>query len=399
MATVVLKERLNLEKLFPSYRELIVKNPLLQTKIIERPEINRFSWGRFSNDEIEHFLSFEREHLAGKYDKETVLQQYYPTNTRLPFHITVVDDYTVVVNMHHAIANGRCFIFWIQKWLQYYSDEQMGVFDQTAPLPFAPKFLLMVKRIGAFLWLPVFLANFILNARKYASKDTVDLSCGKMPDKNQVYFTRSYCFSREDTKRILLRCKLARMTLTEYMCVVLAKALSNSAPDKSRVFISLPMDMQSLLPYSPENTCGNLIASLPAQFFQGRELEKQVKSAFKWFKRGVPYSLSCLFAAVSTSYEKSKAQCLELCKKPIPDRSPLWNFSLTYSNLGVISYPVMEKLVDSIFFYFKSQSVLLASSTISGKLCMEVSFSKDLYQTEQITALFDQILSVEHLLK
>jgi NRPS condensation-like uncharacterized protein len=399
IATVVLKKKLNYQRLFSSYRALIVENPLLQTKIIERPEKNRFCWSRFSDDEIERCLDFERDQLAMKFDKQALLDQYYPTNTRLPFHISVVDDFTIVACLHHALANGRSFIFWIQKWLQYYADHHVKSEEHPTDHGSGRRALLMLRRVGAFLWLPFFFTGFLMRTGKAASKDTIDLSHGKMPTRNRRYFTKSYSIDREDTKKLLQKCKRAGLTLTEYICVALLRELFYLFPEKRRIFISIPMDMHSFVPYSPERMRGNLIASLPAQFFRDQGVEKQVRSVFKWFKRGIPYSLSCLFASASTSYKKTKAQCLALSRKPISERFPLWDFSLTFSNLGVISYPVMSKLVDSIFFSFKSQSILIAISTISGKMCTELSFSRDLYKPDEISSLFDRILSADHLLK
>ncbi len=61
------------------------------------------------------------------------------------------------------------------------------------------------------------------------------------------------------------------MTLTESICELLVKGLFQHTPDKKRIVISIPMDIYSLSPYSPENAYGNLIASLPAQFFKGKK--------------------------------------------------------------------------------------------------------------------------------
>jgi hypothetical protein len=397
-ATVVLKEKINSKKLVQSYRELILENRLLQTKIIECPEKNKFEWGRFAPEELEQLLSFEDRRLIKQYDKDTLLREYYPTNTRLPLNISVVDEYTVVICMNHIVANGKCLVFWIQKWLQYYEENKPKSIDkQIKNTDFWHGISCRIKRLIAFLWLPIFLTDFICKAGKNAGKDVVDLSYGKTPEKSNNYATKSYSFSGADTKKILTLCKTKKMTLTESICEMLIKGLFQHVPDKKRIVISIPMDIYSLSPYSPENAYGNLIASLPTQFFQGKEIDKQVKSVFRWFKRGLPYSLSCLAATVSISYGKVKRQWLEQSKKPISERSPLGDFSLTYSNLGVISYPVMERLVDSIYFSFKSQSILLVSSTLSGKLYMKVSLSKDLYDADEVFKLFDQILSIEYL--
>lgn len=84
--------------------------------------------------------------------------------------------------------------------------------------------------------------------------------------------------------------------------------------------------------------------------------------------------------------------------KTMPERYPLWDFSLTLSNLGVIADPMMEEWVDSIYFSIKNQSLLLSMSTISGRLMAEVSVLENLYDPEEVFGLFDQILSVENLL-
>lgn len=397
-ATVILKKKINNQMLIQSYKKLILENRLLQTKVIEYPKKNRFEWEWFTPEELEQLLRFEENRLVKQYDKETLLKEYYPTNTRLPFNISVVDEYTVVICMNHIIANGKCLVFWIPKWLQYYEGNQPeSTNEQTRNTNFWQDFLCRMKRLSTFLWLPVFLVEFLVRAGKNAGKDVVDLSYGKTPSKSNDYVTKSYSFDKGNTKKLLLLCKTKEMTLTEHLCEMLVKGLFQHVPDKKRVVVSMPMDIHSISPYSPENAYGNLIASLPAQFFRSGEIKKQVKSVFRWFKRGVPYSLACLAAAVSISYEKVKAKWLEQSKKSIPERSPLGDFSFTYSNLGVISYPVMEELIDSIYFSFKSQSILLVSSTISGKLCMKVSLSKDLYDAEEVFKLFDQILSMEYL--
>jgi len=397
MATVILKEKIDEQKLFSSYKELIIDSPLLRTKIIECPEKNKFDWGRFSSEETSKLLDFERKQFNTKYDMETAIKQYYPTNSRLPFYISVVNEHTMVVCMNHIIANGRGFIFWIQKWLQYYSGVKKTKHVQLTASSFGHLLLRMLQKINACLWLPLFLLNFILKTGKAAAQDTVDLSYGKRPGPNDDYGLRQYSFSREDTQKILQKCKQAKMTLTEFMCGMLAQSLLEHDLNKRRVFISIPTDTMDFSPYSPEHTCGNYVASFPAQFIRGSKIAKQVESEFKWIKRGIPYSLSCLFAALSPSYAKVKAQCLALCQKPIPERSPLWDFSITYSSLGIISYPVIEELVEAIYFRIKNQSILLASSTISGKLYMEVSVSKDLYDVKKVFPIFDKILSVNYL--
>ncbi|WP_122626127.1 hypothetical protein [Lucifera butyrica] len=399
MSTVVLKEKIDMAKLALSYRQLILENPLLQTKIIECPAKNRFTWGRFSAGEVEWLLCFEERQLSQRYDQEAILKQYYPTNARLPFYISVVAENTVIICMNHILANGRCFIYWIQKWLQYYAGDQPGDRNggQLTDATWRDKSLHWLKRTGAFLWLPVFLAAFLLKGGRKAVQDTVDLSRGKQPAESNEYAVKSYGFSREETAAIRSRCKAKGMTLTEYMCGKLAQGFLQHDPDKQRVLVSMPMDMHALMPYSPEDTYGNLIVSLPAQFFRAGEMEKQVKSVFKWFKRGIPYSLSCLFAAISPSYEKVKLRCLKLCQKPVPARSPLGNFTLTYSSLGVISYPVLEKMVDAIYFYFKPQAILVASSILGGRLYMQVSLTRDLYNAGEVFALFDRLLAMENL--
>ena len=74
------------------------------------------------------------------------------------------------------------------------------------------------------------------------------------------------------------------------------------------------------------------------------------------------------------------------------------NTSITLSNLGIISYPIMEKWVESFYISVRAQSLFLSSATISGRLMMELCVSKNLYDPEEVISLFDRILSEKHLL-
>ncbi|WP_278739866.1 hypothetical protein [Paenibacillus macerans] len=55
-------------------------------------------------------------------------------------------------------------------------------------------------------------------------------------------------------------------------------------------------------------------------------------------------------------------------------------------------------MVDSRYFSIKNQSLLLTMATLSGRLMAEVSVLENLYDTEEVFGLFDQILAVENLL-
>ncbi|MGB8452384.1 MAG: hypothetical protein WCD89_08630 [Anaerocolumna sp.] len=399
IATVTFKRKMNPKELFPSYRALVKENPLLQAKMVEQPKKDTFTWERFSKEELEALLDFEKIQLSRYFIEEEVLERYDSTNSRLVFHIFPINENTMIFSMNHAVASGLGLIFWIKKWLEYYSGETDTKLEGIPNTPrFRDKVLRMRKRVSAFLWLPLFIPGFVLRAYGKAENETVDLSYGKKPEKGGGYVKKSYCFSAHETREILHQSRLNKMSFGEYLCYQMTHGLLEYAPEKQRVFVSMPMDTQSLRPYSPLTMHGNYIASLPAQFFRGGDLEKQVKSTFKWFKRGIPYGLSFFFASFSNSYQKYKKQCLELCKKTMPERAPLWNFTITLSNLGIISYPIIEKWVESAYLSIRNQSLFLSSATISGRLMMEICISKNLYDPKEVFSLFDRILSVEHLL-
>ncbi|MEC0184052.1 hypothetical protein P4H61_21415 [Paenibacillus peoriae] len=402
VATVTFKRRIDAEKLFSSYRMLIMDNPLLQAKRVEQFEKDTFEWGCFSQEELENLLETEKVQLSQYFTEEEALAQYTPTNSRLPFRIFPINEHTMIFAMNHAVANGLSLVFWIKRWLEYYAGESEAKPEKKAAKGDAPrdKLLRIKRRVSAFLWMPVFITGFIsrIMGKRTSAGETVDLSYGRKPEQGGGYVKKSYCFSKEETAEILRQCRSKKMTMTEYICLRTTDGLLQYAPGKQRVFVSMPMDLQLLINYSPETMHGNYVASLPMQFFRNGKMEKQVKSAFKWFKRGVPYALSIFFSSFSNSYRKYKQQCLELCMKTMPERFPLWNFSITLSNLGIISYPIMEEWVDTIYFSIKNQSLLLTSATLSGRLMMEVSVLENMYDSEEVIGLFDHILSVEHLL-
>jgi NRPS condensation-like uncharacterized protein len=402
IATVTFKRRIATERLFSSYCSLIMGNPLLQAKRVEQFEEDTFVWGRFSQDELEYFMEAEKVRLSKYFTEEEALAQYVPTNSGLPFRIFPIDEYTMIFAMNHAVANGLSLVFWIKRWLEYYSGEPGAKPEETTAegTDVSDRLLRMKKRVSAILWMPVFVVGFMFRVMGKAAGagGTVDLSYGRKPEKGGVFVKKSYCLSKEETGELLRQCKNKKMTLTEYICCRMTDGLLQHAPGKQRVFVSMPMDLQHLQSYSPESMHGNYVASLPMQFFRDGDLEKQVRSMFKWFKRGVPYGLAVFFSSFSNSYRKYKRQCLELCMKKVPERFPLWNFSIFLSNLGIISYPIMEEWVDSIYFSIKHQSLLLTSATLSGRLMLEVGILQNLYDSKEVFGLFDRILSVENLL-
>ncbi|MCM3697947.1 hypothetical protein [Paenibacillus macerans] len=404
IATVAFKRKIDAEKLSSSYRLLIMNHPLLQSKRVESSEKDMFEWGRFSPEELECLLLLEKMRLSRFFTEEEALAQYDPTNTRLPFRIFRLDEFRLIFAMNHALANGRSLVYWIKRWLEYYAGAA-----ETEPKPLEraaessghrDRLLRIKKRMSAFLWMPVFVIGLLFKVMSKAEGrgKTVDLSHGRKPEPGGRHVKKAYCFSPEETGEILRQCKSKKMTLTEYICCRLTDGFLQHAPGKRRVLVSMPMDLQPLNNYSPETMCGNHVASLPMQFFRGGNLEKQVKSTFKWFKRGVPYALALSVASLTHSYRKYKKQCLELTLKPMPERYPLWDFSITLSNLGVIADPLMEEWMDSMYFSIKNQSLLLTMATFSGRLMAEVSVLENLYDPEEVFGLFDQILATENLL-
>ncbi len=399
IATVSFKKTIDPERLYPSYRSLVMENPLLQAKVVEQPEKNTFKWNRFPKEELKALLDYEEEQLSKYYTEDEVLERYDSTNSRLVFHLFPVNENTMVFSMHHAVTNGRGLIFWIKKWLEYYSceiDTAPGETDVSSGL--RERILRTGRRISAYLWLPVFLTGFALNANKKDKNETLDLSYDRKPKRGRGYVKKSYSFSAEKTREILRQSRRYDMTFGEYLCYRMTDGLLEHDSGKQRVLVSMPMDIQPLHSYSPQSMHGNYVASLPAQFFREGDLRKQVKGAFKWFKRGVPYGLLRLAAVLSNSLEKYKRLCLKSCKKTMSERGPLMNTSITLSNLGIISYPIMEKWVESFYISVRAQSLFLSSATISGRLMMELCVSKNLYDPEEVISLFDRILSERHLL-
>ncbi|GLB32067.1 hypothetical protein LAD12857_39900 [Lacrimispora amygdalina] len=399
IATVSFKKKIDPERLYPSYRALVMENPLLQAKMVEQPEKNTFKWNRFPKEELKALLDYEEEQLSKYYTEEEVLERYDSTNSRLVFHLFPVNENTMVFSMHHAVTNGRGLIFWIKKWLEYYSCEIDTVPGETdASSGLRERILRTGRRISAYLWLPVFLTGFAFHANKKDKNETLDLSYDRKPKKGRGYVKKSYSFSAEKTREILRQSRRYDMTFGEYLCYRMTDGLLEHDSGKQRVLVSMPMDIQPLHSYSPQTMHGNYVASLPAQFFREGDLRKQVKEAFKWFKRGVPYGLLRLAAVCSSSLEKYKSLCLKSCKKTMSERGPLMNTSITLSNLGIISYPIMEKWVESFYISVRAQSLFLSSATISGRLMMELCVSKNLYDPEEVISLFDRILSEKHLL-
>jgi hypothetical protein len=289
--------------------------------------------------------------------------------------------------MSHALSDGRGALQWIEYWLAAANGEAVpvgqtvGRFDSTAPLT------------GLAL-LPFFLIGYFAHAGVNQARETVDLTHGKTPiPHDDDYASRTYPFSEPETNRILAKARALDLSLTQYMCIAVAKAMLSAQPEKSRVCIAVPTDLARYLPGLPRTVPGNYTASLTVQLRRGAPLQSQIARQFGWFRWGVDYWLTRLGGAFSLSEQRALNNFARTASLPVHRRGPFQNLSCAVTNVGVIKSPAICARIESGTGTTKTQTILFTVFRLHGRLTTNVTFARDLYDPEEVFRVADAALA------
>lgn len=398
IAVLNFKNRINRESLFPIYRKFILENKMLQSKFAEDSTNCGFHWDILNEEELNMLLSKEQTRQSRVYKEEELLQYYEPTNAALPFIIMPIDDYKMGVLINHALANGRAVNKWIERWVRTLLGEKNTEIKEVLPTEsIISRLDRRIKRINSYIWLPAYKHYCKLRRKgKFAPEKTLDISRGRYPTPDDEYLCRKYVLSSENYK-IMNDCrKRLGLTFTEYFVYVIAKAFLDFYKEAENVNISVPMDIVTYFPYACAESPANMTGSLPVKLCRGEDLRGQVKKAFKWFRRGIPYSLLTAMGK-SASYSMIKQFYTQDCGLPINKRGPDNNFSFIISNGGSIRYETLDYALENIWFYFKLHSIFIAAINFSGKQFFTVTLPKGLYGDGKMIDLIDAIFTPEYL--
>jgi len=153
----------------------------------------------------------------------------------------------------------------------------------------------------------------------------------------------------------------------------------------------VPVDIRSEVPGVTLYSLGNYTSSLIVQIFKRKDIAKQVRAAFAWFKRKVPYGLAKMIELTMPNEHKVKIYFKNKASLPISERAPLENFTFALSNLGIIKSPLLEKIIGRISAHGKTQTILFTVLTLNNKLSIEVCLSNDLFHSDEVFSLTNRL--------
>jgi hypothetical protein len=372
------------DRLWASYESLVRQNPALQ--VVLRPFGKSFSWVPIDSTELNVALDRQRQRFPQLFSFEELLSPVHALTPPLPVRISQMGDREVCFQMSHALSDGRGVLQWFMYWLAAANGDSVpvgqtaGRFDSTAPLT------------GLAL-LPFYLLGYFARAGLKQARETVDLTRGKTPiPHDNGYASRTYRFSEPETNRILAKARALDLSLTQYMCLAVADAMLSAQPEKSRVCIAVPTDLARYSPGFPRTVPGNYTGSLIVQLRRGAPLQSQIARQFGWFRRGVDYWLNRLVGAVSRSEQRLLNNYARAASLPIHRRGPFGNVSCAVTNLGVVTLPASWG-VESGTGSTKTQTILFTVFTFNGCITINVTFARDLYDTEEVFRVTDAALA------
>ena len=372
------------DRFWASYESLVRQNPALQ--VVLRPFGKSFSWVPIDATELNVALDRQRQRFPQLFSFEELLSPVHALTPPLPVRISQMGDREVCFQMSHALSDGRGVLQWFMYWLAAANGESVpvgqtaGRFDSTAPLT------------GLAL-LPFYLLGYFARAGLKQARETVDLTRGKTPiPHDNGYASRTYRFSEPETNRIVAKAHALELSLTQYMCLAVADAMLSAQPEKSRVCIAVPTDLARYSPGFPRTVPGNYTGSLIVQLRRGAPLQSQIARQFGWLRRGVDYWLNRLVGAVSRSEQRLLNNYARTASLPIRRRGPFGNVSCAVTNLGVVTLPASWG-VESGTGSTKSQTILFTVFTFNGCITINVTFARDLYDTEEVFRVAEAVLA------
>jgi hypothetical protein len=383
----VLKFRDNYDpdRLWASYDSLLRQNPALQ--VVLRPFGKSFSWVPIDSTELNAALDRERQRFPQLFSQEELLSPANALTPALPVRISQMGGREVCFQMSHALSNGRGALQWIDYWLAAANGESVpvgqtaGRFDSTAPLT------------GLAL-LPFYLLGYIARAGLSQARKTVDLTHGKTPiPHDNGYASRTYLFSEPETNRILAEARALDLSLHQYICLAVAKAMLSAQPEKSRVCIAVPTDLARYSPRLPRTVPGNYTGSLTVQLRRGATLQWQIARQFGWFRWGVDYWLTRLAGALYLSEQRLLNNSARAASLPVHRRGPFQNVSCAVTNVGAIKNPAICARIESACGTTKTQTILFTVGRLNGHLTANVTFARDLYDLEEVFRVADAALA------
>lgn len=382
------KEKLHPAGVFESYRKMVMDHPQLRLKLVRSGK--KFSWQPFTQEETDNLLQFEKEHLMKMHNENDIYSTYYPTNSRLPFRVSLIDETTLVFNSNHVHSPGYMFNTWVEQWLQYYARE----INMAVPPLREPGFtdVSIFKKIVYRLLLPFWLIGYILSAGLKAGKKgetgTVDLSHGRKPGPQKLgYAIKTYYFSEAECAGIIKTCRERKLTPLEYIGGVFFRTFFTRYPDKVRICSSLPDDIRRFLfnadPYEP----GNLQAALTYYIVKNKPVEKQIRQAQRWVNRGLAYGLIRIMSLLISDADKLIKMAREQAAQRFPDRGPLEDLSCYFYLMDANPSPAMSQMISSISATGLSQIIVFGGLFFNGKFIMEVSFPRGLFDEEEVFSI------------
>ena len=339
-------------------------------------------WVPLSDGEVEAALAEQRGWFERLFTTEEVQSRRQRPGT-LPIRLFRAGERCLILQMSHLLGNGLRALQWIEHWLSHGEATGSAVWQRSHPGP---------PRPGVLGWfrLVAFAAQFVARAGWEPGRNTVDLTHRKAPVPHRSgYAVRTYAFAGEDTGRIVEHSRALGLSVTQALCAAMASALFAVQPDKKRVCISVPTNLGRLAPGSFQDTPGDYTGHLIVQVRRERAAGPQILRAFQWLQHGIDALLPLALAAMAGDERALHEKFAKAAARPVPSRAPFQNHSCTVSNLGVVRFPAICRLVETLSACTHTQSLSVSMATIGDRLSMEVIVSRDLYDPAEVFRVTD----------
>ncbi len=384
-----LREPVARDRVVETYERQVRARETLRMQWTSDRAAKRYGWRPLEGDSLEERLAAERAD-AGP-ERTDPIAEYVPIGTRLHYRVVVLDDRTLLFRISHALCNGLGGLFWIEDWLGFLGSTADGVPElpdgthenRRRGWPQA------VRGVGSVV---SYALGFLRAAGRRAVEQTVDLTHGRHADVHAGGYGRwSHVLTSSETSALVAASRERGLSVTALLATFVARALFEAAPDKRRVGMLVPADLNAYMPGRELSDPGNPTGGLVLQFFRERDLEAQAVEGLAHAHRGVPYWAARMMDVFARDELGLAESIRKGARKPASKRGLFDSYSASLTNFGVHpQFRRQQEAFEDITGYGFSQTLMFAVCNVGGAMTLGLTFPRDLFEEEEVVVTVAQ---------
>jgi hypothetical protein len=394
--TLQLHEPLDPGALKDAYARQVTSRSTLRSSLQLEPVNSGHGWETLDDKALEPLLA--QELSAMETAVVPAAEDFQPTNSVLPYRVRLLDPCTLELRFSHLLTNGPGALFWANDLLTVLdgqlpelppADAARGALSQAS--------LVLRETLVSQAWA----AWFLWTSGRRCAERTVDLSAGRPGLPLPGGFARMRRVLSKDASRAMAGwAHEQRRGVTSVLLAALAAEFLAARPDREQVCILMPIDLRTAHPAVQRTDPGNHTGGLPARLKRDARrslparLARQADAAWRWVQRGAASGVTRLADWPLKDEQALREQMRAATARPLMGRGAYDSLTCVLSNLGARrEHALLTERCEWASITSFGQPPIFSALDVSGRLALELSVSRDLFDVDEMGRLLDGLAS------